>query len=71
MTDLQTLFALDPLQHTTETLDELIADLRDRRAQFSLENNKTAGKMKRAAAKPTALAAAGLQLDLSILDKPE
>lgn len=68
--DLQTLFALDPLEHTTETLDELIADLRSRRSQFNLENNKKAGNMKKATtSKPTALAAAGLSLDLSILDK--
>lgn len=68
MTDLQTLFATDPLKLGEKDLDELIADLRGRRAQFALENNKKAGNVKAKPTKPSVLLSAGLNLDLSILD---
>jgi len=68
MTDLQTLFATDPLKLGEKDLDELIADLRGRRAQFALENNKKAGTVKSKPTKPSVLLSAGLNLDLSILD---
>ena len=65
MTELSDLFSLDPLQHTTETLDELIVKLRGMRGQFSLENNKKAGTVKPKAVKAGALTGAGIKLDLS------
>jgi hypothetical protein len=64
MSELSELFSRDPLQHTNESLDELIAKLRGMRGQFALENNKKAGKVK-APAKSTKLQSAGISIDLS------
>lgn len=71
MPDLQELFARDPLNHTTDSIDELIGQLRGMRGQFVTANDTKAGKV-RAPAKPktTTLGAAGISLNLgSMLDK--
>lgn len=71
MSDLNELFARDPLHHTKDSIQEIIEKFRGMRSQFSLENNKKAGTVKRAATvKPSALGTAGIKLDLTgILNK--
>ncbi len=70
MSDLNELFSRDPLHHTKESIAEIIEKFRGMRSQFSLENNKKAGAVKKpAAVKTSALAASGVKLDLSGLLK--
>lgn len=48
MSDMAELFARDPLQHTKESIDEIIAYYRVARANFNL-GDKTAGSPKKVA----------------------
>lgn len=67
MSELSELFALDPEQHTKESLDELIEKLRGMRGQFALNNDKKAGTVKpKKPAKPSALAGMGITLKLNL-----
>lgn len=49
MTDMTELFARDPLKHTRESIDEIIAYYRQARANFNL-GEKSAGSTKKAKA---------------------
>lgn len=51
MTDMTELFARDPLKHTRESIDEIIAYYRTARANFIL-GEKSAGSTKKAKAAP-------------------
>lgn len=52
MTDMAELFARDPLKHTRESIDEIIAYYRTARHNFIL-GEKSAGSTKKAKAAPT------------------
>jgi len=54
------LFARDPLSLTKEDLDAIIRYYRDKRAQFALNGDKTAGNPKRLKEKPATLEDLGL-----------
>ncbi len=45
MSDIADLFNLNPLEHTNETIDAIVADMRKRRGQFNL-GNMSAGRTK-------------------------
>lgn len=75
MTDLQTLFALDPLTYTKEgeEVKKIVARLRDSRGQYNLAAQtapKKAATPRSASAKAAATLAPGLKINLtSLLNK--
>jgi hypothetical protein len=63
MTDMTELFARDPLKHTRESIDEIIAYYRQARVNF-LNGEKSAGSTKKAkAAAPKGEKLGSLDLD--------
>ena len=68
MTDLSALFSRDPLTLTSEDLTELITAMRGKRGQFKLDGTpaKVTTSKPKAPAKPSALAAAGIELKLDL-----
>lgn len=67
MTDLHSLFQLNPLSHTKDTLDDLISQLRSMRSQFNVGNMK-AGKTKPKTEKEKVALSIADKLDLGGLD---
>jgi hypothetical protein len=66
MTDMTELFARDPLQHTRESIDEIITYYRGARAAFNL-GEKSAGSTKKAKAAPLPKGEKLTSLDLNDL----
>jgi hypothetical protein len=66
MSDMAELFARDPLNHTRESIDEIIAYYRTVRASFIL-GEKSAGSTKKAKASGPAKGAKMTSLDLDDL----
>lgn len=67
MSDLQTLFAMDPEKCTKENIKEIVLAFRERRTQFNL-GNASAGSTKAPTARESeALKAVGGKLDIKDL----
>lgn len=65
-TDLQTLFARDPLSLSQQDLETIVRELRERRKQYNL-GNQSAGKAKPVSAKAEAARKVTGQLDIKEL----